>query len=262
MAVAGADTQGVQLQYLAREILVEAAGAIDAGNGVGPDGNEIIEIDQHCWVALDREQHFDIAPEDVRPDCLAFIAARHVGHLFRGHAEMVRPEPDEALGKADLRAHGGIELGLDLLQNDLPFYGGDLLGLRWRGRRGRVLCRVIAHLLTIRLEPLGLLLRTLRDDLLGLSRSACLKGGARGLGTGEELRIVDASDIGTLELGEQRAARIGCNRRDRARTGAQAEPMQGQRGISCGVIDHGAPPVTGAESSVARGQGGPGVIAT
>ena len=76
----------------------------------------------------------------------------------------------------------------------------------------------------------------MRDDLLRLPRGTCLKGGARGLGTGEELRIVDASDIGTLELGEQRAARIGCNRRDRAWTGAQAEPMQGQGGISCGVL--------------------------
>ena len=237
----------MQLQYLAREILVEAAGAIDAGNGVGPDGNEIIEIDQHCWVALDREQHVDIAPEDVRPDCLAFIAARHVGHLVRGHAEMVRPEPDEALGEADLGGQGGIELGLDLLQNDLPFYGGDLLGLRRRGRRCRARARVIAHLLAVGLEPLGFLLRTLRDDLLRLPRGTRLKRGARGLGTGDELGLSmrpipgRSSSASSAPRGSDAIAAI-------VPGGGPSRTDAGPARHCVEVIDHGALPVANLPS--------------
>ena len=56
--------------------------------------------------------------------------------------------------------------------------------------------------------------------------------------------MVDAAGARTLELGDERAARIGCNGRDRARPGTQAEPMQGQRGLCLGFLNHGAPPLT------------------
>ncbi len=253
LAVAGAHTERVQLQDLTREILVEAAGAIDAGHRVGPDGNEIVEVDQHGRVALDREQHVDVAPEDVRPDRFALIATRHVRYPLRGHAEMVRPEPDEALGKADLGGERGIELGFDLFENGLAFRGGGLVGLRRRGlRRVGTLSGVVAHVLTAAPQPFGLLPLAFCDDLLSASRGARFKSGACGLGAGRESRIVDAADAGTLQLGEQRTARIGCDCRDRARTRSQAEPVQRKRGVSSEIIGHGASPMELAAEAVAR----------
>src|SRR5262249_22722043 len=138
LAVAGAYTERVQLEDLAREILVQAPGAIDAGDGIGPDGNEVVEIEQHRRMALGGEQHVGIAPEDVRPDRFALIAAGHVRHLFPRHAEMVRPEPDQALRKADFGIERGIEPGSDLLEEDLPLDGRGLGELRRSGRSGRL----------------------------------------------------------------------------------------------------------------------------
>jgi hypothetical protein len=49
----------------------------------------------------------------------------------------------------------------------------------------------------------------------------------------------DAASAGTIELGDQRAARIGRNGRDRSDARAEAEAMQRERGCSTGIDNSG-----------------------
>src|SRR5262249_19190329 len=128
-----------------------------------------------------------------------------------------------------------------LLEEDLPLDGRGLGELRRSGRSGRL--GALPRRAGVLAGGLPLLLGALRDDGLRAPRRARLEGGAGGLRAGHQLRIVDAAGARTLELGDERAARIGCDRRDRARTGTQAEPMQGQRGLCLGFLNHGAPPL-------------------
>ena len=65
-------------------------------------------------------------------------------------------------------------------------------------------------------------------------RSAC--------GGRQQLRIDDLPDARLVQFGEQRAARIGGDRRDRSRARAKAEPMQGQRGRTFRIQGHGRNP--------------------
>ena len=62
LGVAGAHAEGMQLEYLARQVLVETARAVDACNRVGPDRLRIVEIGQHGWMAFGGEQHVGKAP--------------------------------------------------------------------------------------------------------------------------------------------------------------------------------------------------------
>ena len=89
---------------------------------------------------------------------------------------MVRPEPDQALGKADFGIERGIEPGPDLLQEDLLLDGRGFGELRRSGRSGRIgaLRRCAGVLAT----GLPFLLRALRDDCLRAPRRARLEGGA------------------------------------------------------------------------------------
>ena len=54
-----------------------------------------------------------------------------------------------------------------------------------------------------------------------------------------QLGIDDLADARLVEFGQQRAARIGRDRRDRARARPEAEPMQGQRGRTFRIERHG-----------------------
>src|SRR5262245_23570868 len=113
-------------------------------------------------MAFDGEQHVGIAPEDVRPDRFALVAAGHVRHPFRRHAEMVRPEPDQSLDKADFGVERRIEPGPDLLDEDLPLDGGGLGELRWCNRFGRF--GALRRRAGVLAAVLPLLLGALRDD--------------------------------------------------------------------------------------------------
>jgi len=55
-------------------------------------------------------QQLDEAPEHVGADRLALVAARHHG-VVGTDAEMVRPEPHQTFGEADLDPGGGVEMG-------------------------------------------------------------------------------------------------------------------------------------------------------
>src|SRR5262249_2650553 len=74
-------------------------------------------------MALDGEQHVGEAPENVRPDRFALVAARHVGHHVPRNAEMVRPEPHQPFGEADFGEQRGIEPRSDFFEKILPFGG-------------------------------------------------------------------------------------------------------------------------------------------
>jgi hypothetical protein len=175
---------------------------------------------------------------------------------------MVRPEPDQALGKADLRVDPGIEPGLDLFQEILPLDGGGPKdrGRWWRRRRfgllGLLLPGSVAH------AGLPLLLGTLCQDLLGPPCRPRLKGSARGLRAGQQLRIINAPDPRTLDLGEQRPARVGGDGRDRAGTRPEAEAMKRAGGIGFRVLGHGPPPIASpavrrvSQAAEARGLAG------
>jgi hypothetical protein len=69
------------------------------------------------------------------------------------------------------------------------------------------------------------LLQLLLGEPLGIALEIGTGFGAAGLQAG----IDDLPGIGDVELGEERAQRIGRERRDRARLGAEAESMQGER---------------------------------
>ena len=116
LRVAGAHAERMQFEDLAREIFVEALAAPHAGKRVGADRARIVEIEQHRRMRLDREQHVGELPEHMRADRLALIGAadRPRRPLVGGNAEMVRPEPDQPLGEADIGVERGIVAGLGL----------------------------------------------------------------------------------------------------------------------------------------------------
>ena len=88
LRVGRAHAERVQFQDLARQILVEAAVAIDAGDRVGTDRLGVVEVQQHRRMAFGGEQHVGEAAEYMRADRLALIGAGHDG-LFLVDAEMV-----------------------------------------------------------------------------------------------------------------------------------------------------------------------------
>ncbi len=108
LAVAAVDAERVQLQELAGEVLVEAAAAALAGARRRPDRLAVVEIEQHGRMLLHRLQHGAEGAVDMRADGLALEGAGGEAQLLAlgdGDAEMVGPEPDEALGEAELGLH-------------------------------------------------------------------------------------------------------------------------------------------------------------
>ena len=196
LGVAGANAERMQLKDLAREILIEPAGAIDTGDRVGPDGHLVVKIDQHRRMAFGSKQEIGKAPENMRADCFALVAAGHVGHHECRDAEMVRPEPNQTLGKTDLSQECGVEPRFHLLQKIEPLGRRRLPGLRCRGGLGglRHLGGVLAHAFTLSRHALRFLLGALGEDVLSVPGRARLEGGTRGLGAGHEVRIADAAD--------------------------------------------------------------------
>src|SRR6185503_986426 len=119
----------MQLERLAREIIVEAALLQPAGNGIGAGRGGIAELVEHGRVAFDRLQHVDEAPKHMRPDRLALKAAGGRRDLGGGDAEMIGPEPDKALDKTDLSIERRLQPRPRLGQEDL--LGRARIGLWW-----------------------------------------------------------------------------------------------------------------------------------
>ena len=117
LGITGAHAECVQFQKLAREVFVEALAAIDPGDRVRADRLGVVRIDQHCRMALGGNQHVHKAAEHVRADRFAFVAAGH-DRGVEADAKMVRPEPHQALYKADLGLARGIDPRLGLSKKD------------------------------------------------------------------------------------------------------------------------------------------------
>jgi hypothetical protein len=138
LAIAGADAHGVQFEDFARQILVQAAFAILPGFRIGPDGLRIVEEIEHAGMLFDRSQHVGETAGDIGADGFAFEdAGAGAPDIALGDrdAEMIRPEGDQALDKADRRHTGAGEARRRLGAED------QLLGRRggchhrWIGRR-------------------------------------------------------------------------------------------------------------------------------
>jgi hypothetical protein len=77
---------------------------------------------------------------------------------------------------------------------------------------------------------------------LGLPRQPLhtlkLERGAGGLAACQQIRVGDAAGAGAIELGDQRAARVRRNGRDRSGARTDVEPMQGKRSLSFWIGRH------------------------
>src|SRR4029077_16357954 len=110
LRIAAIHTERVELENLARQILVETTLAVLAGHGIRPEGLLIVEEEEHGGMRLDSQQHVGEAPEDMRSDRFALEGTgddAHMGPLRRRDGEMVRPEHGEPLSKADARNMDG-----------------------------------------------------------------------------------------------------------------------------------------------------------
>ena len=119
LRVAAVDAEGVQLQQLARQVLVQALIAGAAGARVRADRGGVVEIDQHGRVADHGAQHVVEAAGDVRADGLALEGADEHGQnrlAGDGDREMVAPEMGEALDQGSLGMNGGERALADLLK--------------------------------------------------------------------------------------------------------------------------------------------------
>ena len=118
LGVDSAHAERVQFKDFAREVFVETFVTIDAGNRVGADGLLIVQIKQHRRMTFHRKQHVAEAAQHMRADRFALVTAGH----DRGvgvDAEMVRPEPHQALDQAELGVDRSIEPRLGLFAKQL-----------------------------------------------------------------------------------------------------------------------------------------------
>jgi hypothetical protein len=81
------------------------------------------------------EQHVGEPAEHMRPDCLALIGAGHYC-VVSADAEMIRPEPNQALDEADVCRDGGVVMSLCLAEKVLSRW---IFGLRRRRSDDRLL---------------------------------------------------------------------------------------------------------------------------
>ncbi len=249
LRVAAVDTERVQLEDLARQVLVQALGLVDAAGRIRSDRLRVVEVEQHRRMALGGKQHVAEAAERMGADRLTLITAGHGLNLVRRDTEMVRPEPDQPLGKADLGCDGGLDACRRFLQEQLLRQRGlgwprRLCGLgRWRRRRSRRCGR--------RSGGLGRLLRPGRachlllvfafaalDLLLRVALLVELEHQARGFRAARQALVGDAPGIGAIEFCEQRAAWIGRDRGDRPGARAETEAMQCERSLNSWIERH------------------------
>ncbi len=111
LRVAAVDAERVQLQDLAREILVQAelAAAVAAherrGRRARAHRGLVVEIQDHRGMPLGREQQIVEIARHVRPDRFLLVQARERGErlLVGRHREVVAPEVHEPLDERPIR---------------------------------------------------------------------------------------------------------------------------------------------------------------
>ena len=93
---------------------------------------------------------------------------------------------------------------------------------------GRVLLHAVAHRPAFGLLALDLLLLAHRQDLLGLTLGVGVGDRAERLRARLQVGARDQAGARPIELGQQRAARVGGDRHDRARARPETEPVERQ----------------------------------
>ncbi len=121
LGVAAIHAQRVQLQQLARQVFVEALLAALAGARIRADRLRVVQIQQHRRVQRRGLQQIDEAALRMRADGLVLMRPHQTQHaaLGGGHAEMVGPELQPALGHRRLGADDVLPAPLQALLVDL-----------------------------------------------------------------------------------------------------------------------------------------------
>src|SRR5215471_9488244 len=190
-------------------------------------------------MALRGNQELDELAKHVRADRLALVSTGLYG-IIGVDAEMVRPEPYQALGKAHLRAYGAIVVRLGLTE--------EILQHRSFGLRGRRLGFCLGTLAICGLFHAGVFaLRVLHHRIISSELSGFLPSGflcgllASGFQLllcrtfGNEVRrhaacgtaarqpgLGNLAGVWLLEFGKECASWIGCDRRDGTGTRSEA----------------------------------------
>src|ERR1700722_14212575 len=200
-------------------------------------------------------QKVDELAEHMRADRLALVSAGLHG-IVGVDAEMVRPEPYQSLGKAEFGAYGAVVVRLGLAEEILPHRSFRLrLGCRLclrrfcfgtpcgcfgvcglfhpggfasRAQHHRIiggelrsfllcgfLCRLLCCLLALVLQLL--LCRSFGNEV---RRHAARRSAAHQPGSG------NLAGVRLVELGEKRASRVRCDRRDGTGARSEAEPVE------------------------------------
>src|SRR5262249_38758197 len=169
----------------------------------------------------------------------AFVTGRHVVDDLGGDAEVVRPEPHQPFGKADVGLERGVVPRLDLLEEVFSLAVGRALRSERGvgGLGGARLARLLGHARSLLLgETLVLFLGALREDCLRAPLGARLESGARRRAGADEFRVVDAAGTRAFDLGDERATRIGGDLGDRVSLRSETESMQRQRRLALALV--------------------------
>src|SRR3954451_2250214 len=156
---------------------------------------------------------------------------------------MIGPEPHQPLDKSNLGAERGGDTKSSLFEIDWPpgvrhCFGGHLRHF------ARCLCAILHHGERIGGLSLGFLF-FFRADSFGLPLRIRVGDRSESLGARRQVAGHDLGRRGSVELSNQRPSRIGLDSRDRSRTRAHPEPMQGQRGLRICGSAHGTAPEDG-----------------
>ena len=227
LGVTAADAERVQFEDLAGEILVQPLVAVDAVGRIGAHRLDVVQIEQHAGMALDRQQQIGKAAEHVGPDRFPLERAGHLHDLVRRDAEMVRPEPHQPLDEADIGTQRRVEARFGFVLKELLRQRRRRRLSRFRYWRWRLLvCGIVrkrrgawlARRLAAIEEACGILgfslfLHTKRELLLRRLLGAKVRDLTRRLAA---RRQVDGKKAGlrALQIRKQRAARVGGNRGD------------------------------------------------
>src|SRR5205807_5740194 len=84
LCIPGAHAERMQLEDLAPEILVQPGLVDQAGDRLRSDRAEIVEVNEHRRMPLDRLQHVAKTAEHMRADRLALVAAGPEGYDVGG----------------------------------------------------------------------------------------------------------------------------------------------------------------------------------
>jgi hypothetical protein len=157
---------------------------------------------------------------------------------------MIRPKPNKALDKADLRGDGGFDADFSLVLNKQSRQLRLLVLLilsRFPVGRLRILVRFHRSVVggaNNHAPRLRFLLRALRQFFLRLAFSAEFEQGTRRLAAVGQIRRRDPPGARPFEVGQQCAARIVRDRGDRTGDRSKTEPVQCQCSFESGVGGH------------------------